>query len=329
MKGKENCLELSSKISRLDSMRLWRVAGIWLLCLISTFFTSISLTGCNTSHAHEAAAVAHAGGQTAGALAEYYHQMAGAAAGMPQARVIEDSLTAHMVLPEDTKALVQAYHVQAGHYAAREAMARSLKTLYDELGKLANDKPDDVIGAAANLKAAISGINKDHQFNASLHGKRIDSALVQQHMDKVISFLFDLQKAGKLREGNQDTLGVLLELKEVVDEERPLYAEDAAMFAEEGHSLATAMTKAGFAVTPDQNVFGAASPLYELLAPYTLQTTQASPADVANVVQIRTVFNVEESYENARAAARAAPEALQAALDAQVARQEAFVHASR
>ena len=317
-------MKLSQRIDGLAHLCGRRMAMLCLLCLIG-----VSLAGCNASHAHEAAAVAQKGSQTAESLAEYYHQMAGAAKGMPQARVVEDSLTAHMILPEDTAALVQAYDVQAGHYAAREAMARSLKTLYDELGKLAEDKPDDVIGAAANLEAAVSGVNKEHQFGASLHGKRIDSVLVQQHLSKVVSFLYDLQKAGKLREGNQDTRGVLLELKEVVDEERPLYAEDGAVFAEEGHSLAAAMTKSGFAASPDQNVFGASSPLHELLAPYALQTAQADSADVANVGQILTVFGVEESYENALAAAKAAPQALQAALGAQAARQQAYARASR
>jgi hypothetical protein len=298
----------------------------YIMLLLLCAFSSV-LAGCNNSHSHEMAAAARQGSQTAEALADYYHRMAGSAAGMPQARVIEDALAAHMVLPENTAALTRAYHVQAGHYAAREAMARSLRTVYDELDNLAEDKPNDVIGAASRLQSAVVGLNREHQFGTSLHGKGVDSGLIQQHLDKVVGFLFDMQKSGKLRDANADTLSILIQLKEIVDEEKPLYAEDAGVFADEGHSLATAMTKAGFAAGTDRDAFGTSSPLHDLLSPYALQAGQSNPADIANVGQILTTFDVEESYRKARADAGAEPSGLQSALAAQIARQEALAHA--
>ena len=310
--------------------RCCRFAGLLHLTLLSLLcaFSSV-LAGCSNSHAREAAATARQGSETAEALADYYHRMAGSAAGMPQARIIEDALAAHMVLPENAAALTQAYHVQADHYAAREAMARSLKTVYDELGNLAENKPDDVIGAASRLQSAVAGLNRAHQFSASLHGRRIDTGLIQQHFDKVVGFLFDLQKSGKLRDANADTLSILIQLKEIVDEEQPLYAEDAGVFADEGHSLATAMTKASFAAGANRDAFGTSSPLHDLLAPYALQPGQSNPQDVANVGQILTTFDVEESYREAHANASTEPSDLQSALAAQIARQEALAHAAR
>lgn len=296
---------------------------LWLLPL---WLVISPLAGCKSSHSREAATIAQQGSKAAATLAMYYHQMAVTATEMPPARVVEDTLAARMILPEDTAALSQAYRVQAGHYAAREAMANTLKALYDEMNNLAENKPDDVIGAASNLQSAIVRLNGSHRFGASLSGKHIDNALIQQHFDKAIGFLFDLQKSGKTRESNADTLSILTELKGVVDEEKALYCEDATVFAAEGHSLATAMTKANFATGAGHDAFGSSSPLYELLAPYTLKATQSSPADTANVGQVLTTFGVEESYQDARLAATRTPENLQSAINAQIARQKAFAH---
>jgi len=301
-------------------------ATVWLPLVCLLIFP---LSGCKSSHAHEAAAIAQQGSRTAQALALYYHRMAVAAAEMPRARVVEDTLSARMILPEDTVALSQAYRVQAGHYAAREAMAENLKALYDELDNLAEDKPDDVIGAAANLQSAITKINTGHCFGASLSGRHIDNVLIQKHFDKVVSFLFDLQKSGKLREGNADTLKILTELKGILEQEEALYVEDASVFAGEGHSLATAMTKANFATSANAEPLGSASPLQELLAPYGLQSTQANAADVSNVGQVLTSFSVEEGYQDAKETASTAPADLLTAVNAQITRQEAFSRETR
>lgn len=284
------------------------------------------LTGCQSSHSQEAAQVAQRGSETAQDLVSYYHQMAVNASELSAGQAIREKVV-NAAIPDVTPATtLTALDADAleGDYAAREAMAQNLKTLYDQFDKLAQSKPDDVIGAASKLQAAVQDINDNHPLKVSVvSGHAIPDAQVQAHLKKLISYLYDLQKAPKIQDANEKSSGALMELAAVFQAEEPVYVSNGQVFARLGYRITKSLVGKD-AATIKMDVLGPTSPIRGLLAPYSLQATGAHGDVLADADKAAADLEVERDYRHASVAARAVPEGLRTSLAAQSLRQAAF-----
>lgn len=284
------------------------------------------LAGCQNSHSQEAAEVAERGSETATELATYYHQMATDASELPMGQAIREKII-NASIPDVTPASVETIrdaNELEGDYAAREQMAQNLQNLYEQFGKLAESKPDDVIGAASNLQAAVQNVNDNHPLKVSLvAGHEVPDALVQAHLQKLISYLYQLQKTPKLREGNEKASLALTELTNVFEEEEPVYLSNGHLFATLGYRITKSLKNKG-AATVNVDILSATSPIQGLLAPYPIQATGSHADVLSDADEAAADLKIEKAYREAAADARNVPERLRASLTAQAQRQSAL-----
>jgi len=301
-----------------------------ILVLFAAIFSSaLVLAGCQDSHAKQAATVAQNGAQTAQKLADFYTEMANDIDAVPSTELMRTKIRGLDMDDAHYNEIKKQTDIQKADYEARANLANALVNVYNQYDNLAESKPDDVQAAVSNLINAATTLNNNHKFQISLGNTPVDNTLVTKHLNKLISYFYDLAKADRIKDANQSSMNAMTELLALVTAEEPVYESDISFISGVGHEFMLAkFDKNMLAPMDTDSLLGDTSPAATLVKPYNLPNNSSFDSEVTSALSDTSSrlikIQIENVYEGLLDGADSRVKGIEMLLTEQVVRQQAL-----